>query len=141
MVIRDGQRLIDRLIREGMVVTAAAWVKESDSGDWYLYLVTPLVGKAGDKRRAYSRVNEVIRELQPDDFWMEPFAKKVIGPHEPIAKEILRHWGSRPFRTPMWFRGPKLGDLAVEEALIYPPPAAAKATREDKKTKRQGEEE
>ena len=34
MHIKDAQRLIDRLAEEGVAVTAAAWVKESESGDW-----------------------------------------------------------------------------------------------------------
>jgi hypothetical protein len=36
MQIKEGQRLLGRLAQEGVAVTAAAWVKESESGDWYL---------------------------------------------------------------------------------------------------------
>ena len=48
MQIIEGQTLIDRLTHEGIGVTAAAWVKESESGDWYLYLATPLVGRVDE---------------------------------------------------------------------------------------------
>jgi len=89
MHIKEGQRLIDRLTKEGVAVTAAAWVKESESGDWYLYLATPLVTVEGGKRPAYHRVNEAIRELQKEGFGMDPFAKKVIGPHDPIAADLV----------------------------------------------------
>src|SRR5262245_19993970 len=85
MQIKEGQRLIDRLAQEGLAVPAAAWVKESDSGDWYLYLATPLVSEGGGKKPAYHRVNTVIREMQKEGFGMDPFAKKVIGPNDPIA--------------------------------------------------------
>ena len=47
MQFKEGRRLLDRLAREGVPVTAAAWVKESESGDWYLYLATPLVAEDG----------------------------------------------------------------------------------------------
>jgi hypothetical protein len=119
MQINEGQRLIDRLTQEGVDVTAAAWVKESESGDWYLYLATPLVSEAGGKRPAYHRINSVIREMQKEGFGMDPFEKKVIGPHDPIAKDIVANQSDRSGRPLTPFRGSQLGDLAVEEAYIY----------------------
>ena len=121
MEIKEGQRLLDRLNREGVPVTAAAWVLEAESGDWYLYLVTPLVGAEGGKKSAYHRVNEVIRQMQQEGILTEPPEKKVIGPHDPIAKDLLAHRSSRPARIPIRFQGARLGDLAVDEAYIYPP--------------------
>jgi hypothetical protein len=121
--IKDGQRLIDRLTQEGVVVTAAAWVKESESGDWYLYLATPLVTEGGGKRSAYHRVNAVIRELLKEGFGMDPYAKKVIGPHDPIARDLVANRGVHPGGPPTPFRGSRLGDLDVEEAYIYPRPS------------------
>jgi hypothetical protein len=120
MQIEHGQRLIERLTKEGVDVKAAAWVKESESGDWYLYLATPLVGEGGGKRSAYHRVNEVIRDMQLEGFGMDPFAKKVIGPNDPIPKDLVAHRNGRPGGPPTPFRGSRLGDLAVEEAYIYP---------------------
>jgi hypothetical protein len=121
--LKEGRRLIDRLAQEGVVVTAAAWLKESESGDWYLHLATPLVTEGGGKRAAYHRVNEVIRLLHEEGFAMDPFAKKVIGPHDPIARDLAAHRVDRPGLPPTPFRGGRLGDLAVEEAYIYPPPS------------------
>lgn len=122
MQLREGQRLIDRLVQAEVPVPAAAWVKESESGDWYLYLATPLVREGGRKRPAYHRVNTVIREMQKEGFGMDPFEKKVIGPHDPIAKDMVAHRRGRPAGPPTSFRGSRLGELAVEEAYIYPPP-------------------
>jgi hypothetical protein len=124
MQVKDGQRLIDRLAREGVAVTAAAWVKESESGDWYLYIATPLVGPDGAKRPAYRRVNTVTREMQKEGFLIDPFGIKVIGPHDPIAKGMVTYRDRHPTTTPRWFRGGRLGELAVEEALLYPPIAS-----------------
>ena len=122
MNIQDGQRLIDRLIQDGVTVSGAAWVKESESGDWYLYLVTPLVGADGGKKSAYHRVNEVIRQMQQEGILTEVPEKKVVGPHDPIAKDMLAHRGGRPTRIPTRFEGARLGELAVDEAFLYPPP-------------------
>jgi len=120
MQLKEGQRLIDRLAQEGIAVTAAAWVMESESQDWYLYRATPLVSEGGGKREAYHRVNEVIRKMQEEGFGMDPFAKKLIGSNDPIAKDLVAHREGRPGGLPTPFRGSQLGDLAVEEAYIYP---------------------
>ena len=121
MQITEGQTLIDRLTHEGISVMAAAWVKESESGDWYLYLATPLVTEGGGKRPAYHRVNAVIREMQKEGFGMDPFEKKVVGPHDSIAKDMIANRGGRPGGPPTPFRGSRLGELYVDEAYIYPP--------------------
>jgi hypothetical protein len=121
MEIKEGQRLIDWLTQAGVVVTAAAWVHETESGDWYLYLATPLVGEDGATRAAYRPINTVIREMEKEGFGMDPFAKKVVGPHDPIAKDIVAHRRGRPGGALTPFRGSRLGDLDIEEAYIYPP--------------------
>ena len=54
-----------------------------------MYLATPLVTDDGGTTAAYHRVNEAIRELQKEGFGMDPFAKKVIGPHDPIAAGLV----------------------------------------------------
>jgi hypothetical protein len=123
MHIKEGQRLLDRLAEERVAVTAAAWVNETETGDWYLYLATPLVTDDGGTRQAYRRVNEVIRELEKEGFGMDLIAKKVIGVHDPIAAGLVANRTSRPGGPPTPFRGARLGDLAVEEAFIYPRPA------------------
>jgi hypothetical protein len=122
MQINEGQRLIDRLAQEDIAVTAAAWVKETESGDWYLYLATPLVGEDGATRPAYRRVNSVIHEMQKEGFGLDPFEKKVIGPHDPTANDMVANRIGRPAGPPTPFRGSRLGHLAVEEAYIYPAP-------------------
>jgi len=124
--LKEGQRLIDRLVQDGIAVTAAAWLRESESGDWYLYLVTPLVTEGGGKRPAYHRVNTVIREMQKEGFGMDPFAKKVIGPHDPIAEDLIGKRNGHPDGPPMPFHGARIGNLDVEEAYIYPLPVSSR---------------
>jgi hypothetical protein len=82
---KEGQTLIERLSHEGIEVTAAAWVKESESGDWYLYLATPLVREDRATKAAYGRVNAVLREMEKEGFGMDPFAKKLIYPPPPAS--------------------------------------------------------
>lgn len=81
------------------------------------------MGEDGAKRPAYHRVNGVIREMQTEGFWIDPFEIKVIGPHDPIARDLVAHRNGPLARTATWFRGSRLGELAVEGAYIYPPTA------------------
>ena len=80
------------------------------------------VGEDGATRSAYRRVNMVIREMQKEGFAIDPFEIKLIGPHDPMARDMLTEGGSRLARTPTRFRGNRLGELTVEEAYIYAPP-------------------
>lgn len=122
MQIKQGQILIERLAHEGIALTAAGWVKDSESGDWCLYLATPLVSEGGAKTPAYRRVNAVIRKMEEEGFGMDPFEKKVIGPHDPIARDMVAHREARPGGPPTRFRASRLGELDIEEAYVYPPP-------------------
>jgi hypothetical protein len=125
MQIEHGQRLIDRLTKEGVDVKAAAWVKESDTGDWYLYLATPLVSEDGATRSAYRRVNTIISQLQEDGFWIDPLEIKAIGPTDPVAKAVLAARDRYAGRVGTHIPGERLGPLATEEAYLYPPTSAA----------------
>ena len=49
--IEDGKRLLQRLAEDGATITAACWLKESESGRWYLYVASSLVGKGGGTLR------------------------------------------------------------------------------------------
>src|SRR5262249_50714124 len=121
--IKEGQTFLDRLTHEGIEVTAAAWVKESDGGYWFLYLATPLVREEGAKDSAYRRVNNVLRKMEDEGFRMNAIEKKVIGPHDPIAKDMIANRKTHPGGPPTPFQGYRLGELYVDEAYIYPPPA------------------
>ncbi len=123
MQIKEGQTLIERLTHEGIEVTAAAWVKESESGDWYFYLATPLVGEDRATKAAYRRVNAVVRQMEKEGFGMDPFSKKLIGPHDPIARDMVARRG-RLAGSLKRFTNSRLGNLTVEEAYIYPPAPA-----------------
>jgi hypothetical protein len=66
-------------------------------------------------------VNAVIRDLRQEGFWIEPLEIKMIGSNDPIAKDMVALRDSRLARTPTRFRGNRFGELAFEEAHIYPP--------------------
>jgi hypothetical protein len=129
MQIEDGRRLLERLVGEGVPVTAATWVKEDVDGPWFLYLVTPLVREDGPTRPAYRRMIAVIREI-PQPFWVDPMEIKVVGPDGPVGKAIQDLHRQYPGRSPMWYKGARLGDVSIEGAYVYPPVSATAARAE-----------
>jgi hypothetical protein len=124
MQIEDGRKLIDRLTEEGVPVTAAFWAKESESGQWFLYLATPLVGEDGATKPAYRRMNAVFRRM-PAPFWIDPLEVKLIGTADPITQDVLAvHERAGKSRVwPVRWGGTRLGDLSVDGAYFYPLPA------------------
>jgi hypothetical protein len=124
MQVADGKRLIDRLLENGIGVTAAGWLKEAESGQWFLYIVTPLVGEDGATKAAYRRVNTVIRGLRKESFWIDPLEIKLIGPTDSIGRDLHgippRTPGPRVSTIP--WGGKRLGNLSIEGAYLYPLP-------------------
>ena len=121
--IADGRRLLERLGAEGIPVTAAAWVKESEGGPWYFYIVTPLVTEDSGKRPVYRRVGPVIHR-RPQPFWVDPLEIQVVAPDSDIGQAILDIAGRRPGPVPMPYGSVRLGGLSIDGAYVYPPVAA-----------------
>ena len=118
--MEDGQRFVDWLTRDGIPVAAAAWVRESEEGPWFFYLVTPLVTKDGGTLSAYGLVNEVMQRI-PQPFWVDPLEYKVIAPDGSVGKAILDLHRQYPGLFPRWYKGAHLGGRPIEAAYIYPP--------------------
>ena len=118
--IADGRRLLQRLAEENVAVTAAGWVKESESGHWYLYIATSLVTDGVATREAYGRIYAVMRQMPPP-FWVEPSEVKAIAPSSPRAEAMAYLHTRYPGRDPIRYDGYRLGDVSVEGAYIYPP--------------------
>jgi hypothetical protein len=111
------------LIAEGVGITATAWLKEADSGQWYLYIATPLVGEDGAKKKAYRRVDTTVRDLQRSGFWIDLLEVKVIHPGDSVAKAMVEINQRYPATRPIWYGETRLGRLSIDGAYIYPPPA------------------
>jgi hypothetical protein len=121
--IEDGKRLIERLVNEGVSVTAAGWVKETENGRWYLYLASNLVGDDGATRPAYSRINATVRQM-PQLVWIRPLKVKAIAPSDPVAQAAVEISRRYPSKHPIRLGGGDMGGVSVDEVYIYPPLAA-----------------
>jgi hypothetical protein len=121
----DGRRLLAELAAKGFDVVAAGWVKTTDDGQPYLYIVP---GVAIDSPwDGYQAIQPVLRSLP--DVQLRLTDIKVIRPDEPLARGIV--WVARRFSGPhpTWYRGTDLGGVPIDGmAYIYPAaPAPASA--------------
>jgi hypothetical protein len=123
--VDDGRKLLERLVREGIGVTAACWLRTPDDGQWFLYIASPVVDD--DPIEAYRRVHRVIRQM-PHPFWVDPFDVKLIRPTSPIARAALEIRRLYPAKDVIHYayRRPEETDLGAEEAYIYPLQTAEK---------------
>ena len=122
--IEDAGRLLERLVQDGIPVSAACWLKTHDDGEWFLYIASPVVDKEG-AFKAYRRVHTLARQM-PHPFHVNLFDIKLISPTSPVAKAALdlqrRYRGRGVVHHSYGTRG--VGDLGLEEAFIYPPVSA-----------------
>ncbi len=124
-LIDDGKRLVEYLPQNGFAVAAAFWLKTSENGRWYFYLVSPLVNAEGITN-AYRRLHTVIRQT-PGPVWIDPLKVKLIGSDNPIARDVLavQPHATGPGAPPVRWAGTSLGNVSIEDAYLYPIPAVA----------------
>jgi hypothetical protein len=114
--IDDVPTLIDQLKRDTFDVRAAFWLYTSEADQWFLYFVSDVVDQVGTTE-AYKIVYRAMRQLP--DLWINPFEVKLIGPDDPIAKEVLDFQAKSHARMPTRLRGSYLGKIYIENAFIY----------------------
>ena len=119
--IDDGLRLIRRLAAERFDVSVVCWIRTSEEGNWFLYIASNAVDEKG-LAAAYRDVNRVIGSV-PGELKSKV---KLVGLENPVAKDVLRIRESYADKSlPIRYSGTPLGDVAIEEAYIYPLQATA----------------
>jgi hypothetical protein len=100
---------------------AAFWLKESEVGQWYLYLVSSQINDSNFDL-AYGEVHRLVRGPNP---WLDSFQVKVAGVDEPVAKAVIEIQQKYPGSLPARLRNRMLGGLSVDDVYIYPVPVLA----------------
>src|SRR5262245_8754287 len=117
--IEDGQRLIDQLVRDGINVRVAFWLKMSEDDLWQLYLASPSF-KEGTIGEAYRNVYASLRKIPSSS--VLPSDIKLVNGANPIAWAAFELRERRPGNQPIRCDARQLGHLRVDEAYIYPLP-------------------
>jgi hypothetical protein len=118
--IEDGLKLVQKLIADGFEVKAAFWMLPGEEGsEWTLYIVSPAYDAEGPAK-AYRAVYEALRSVT--DPWVAMSDVKVIGLHNPIARDAMEILRRYPAKMPLHFRTRQLGQVNIEGLYIYPAP-------------------
>jgi hypothetical protein len=122
--IDEGQKLIEKLLQHGFEVSAAFWLKASEDGKWRYYLVAPAVDVEGLVNAA-KQLHPVVYST-PRPVWINPLEINLIGPSHPLAKDVIaiHDRTAGPAVSPIRYVGNYLGDTSIEDAYLYPVPAA-----------------
>ncbi len=117
--LEDGRKLIAELRRDGFDVTVAFWVRTTEEGLWHLYIGSNSVGaeRLGD---AYSIVYACLRRMPNSSISLHQI--NLVHPTNSIALDAIAVRDQNPGRTATHYEGKRLGNLAIEEAYIYPLP-------------------
>jgi hypothetical protein len=116
--IADGLKLVLQLAQDGFDFTAAFWLRPVDDNWWHLYVASKLVEEQ-DPAVAYRKVQASLRQLTGITISLSDV--KLIGASDPLSHDILKIRKHCTGVAPIRFGGARLGDMFVEEALIYPP--------------------
>ena len=114
--IEDGRKRIEQIRRAGLDITVAFWAKADDETRWYLYIASEDVDRNG-ALQTYRKIHAIISKEALSAPWVDRFQIKLIPTNDPIAQAALEQKNPA---FPTFYSGPYLGDLAIDEAYIYP---------------------
>ena len=116
----DGQRLIEKLVKNEFDVQAAAWIKTSDDAGWCLYIASSTVDTKGSFS-AYLEIQSAIQKMPKTS--IGPLDVKLLSATHVFVADIERIYQRFPAPLQTHFGGAQLGKMSIEDALIYPPPS------------------
>lgn len=105
--------------RKYIPVKAAFWLKESDEGEWNLYVASDQITD-DNFDVVYGEVLRIAGHLHDPRF--DPFQVKLLGGDAPLAEAALDLNRRCPGPVATHVQGRMFGGLPLEEAYIYPSP-------------------
>lgn len=119
--IEAGQRFLKEF-NSFEQVKYAAWLKEADSGRWYLYILSDHVNDE-DVDRAYKKVVQIARSMNAPR--IDPFRVRVVAANRPMANRLAKLCEDQAQTTttpdPLDMRS----DFSFEGIYVYQMPIAA----------------
>ncbi len=114
--IDAGAKLASEFASDHQPLQAAFWLKESDDGQWFLYLVSDQI----DDSNFDLAYREVLKLLGPGPhMWLDPLQVKVAGSDDPLAQAVEDVQRTQSTRLATRLRNRMLGGLSIEEVYIY----------------------
>jgi hypothetical protein len=135
----DGRELIEHLVRDGLPIAVAWWVKpipeeeQHEGPEWLFFLASPLVDQLGPGG-VYQKVYTALRSTRLGDLIFARISLgqiKVIGVSDPATADVLkmlkRYPGKPPSWPPIYVARCRLGTIEAREVQVYPPSLWEKA--------------
>ena len=123
--IEDGKSLIAGLVEDGFDVTVAFWARTSEEGLWFLYVGSASV-RTMSLADAYRVVYGAVRRIPGARIPLSSI--KLVDPDDPITRSAIEVRDRFPARLPTRYNGKRFGNMAIEEAYIYPRPGSMTRT-------------
>jgi hypothetical protein len=105
--------------QKSIPVQMAFWLKESDAGEWNLYVASDQITD-DNFDVAYGEVVRIAGQIR--DPYFDIFQVKVIGADDPLAQAALDTKRGHPGPVASRLHGKVFGGVPVEEVYIYPSP-------------------
>ena len=104
----DGQRLIEKLVKNKFDVQAAAWIKTSDDAGWCLYIASATVDTKGSFS-AYLEIQSAIQKMPKTS--IGPLDVKLLSATHVFVADIERIYQRFPAPLQTHFGGAQLGEM------------------------------
>lgn len=117
--IDAGARLLELLRDAGFPITAALWRYRPEPGEWRLLIASPVVDEEGP-RRAYERIQDVLRSSEGQETGLSLSDTSVVSPQDRMIRALRRALprGNAAIRIAHQF----FDGVAIEDAVVYPFP-------------------
>lgn len=123
-LLDGGEKLVARLVKNGVGVSAAGWVETTEAGEPQLYIVAPLADEQG-LFVAYGALADAMNSLESEwSHWLERIddsSIRMCRTTEPLARGLIDVTQRSSAKFPTWFGSPSLGGVSIDGAYLYPP--------------------
>jgi hypothetical protein len=120
--IDDGRKLLNRLLDDGLEVSAAFWMYTTDNESWGLYIASPSMESIGIKA-SYMILARAMKELP--GLRIDSFEVTLLEPTRPLAAAIIDYITTLPAESDAWIERTTCNGVYVEIAYIYPGPTVS----------------
>jgi len=116
--IEDGKILLEALERTLAPLTGALWFYITDSDEWRLFLVSPLVDDKGPKR-TYALIQSVMARFEPP-LGIPLKHISVLSPHNKLIQLLRTAIRTGPTDiSEIRFTHNTINNVFIDDALIY----------------------